>query len=95
MRSCIWMSLAGLIALELTGEAVANEPNAANWKTWVISSGQQFRVAPPPEQLATERELEELAKIAAAEIAPPLTVWPTGIPGRRPTAGARSRSPSI
>ena len=24
------------------------EPHAGNWRTWVISSGKDYRVAPPP-----------------------------------------------
>ena len=24
------------------------EPNAGNWRTWVISSGKDYRVPPPP-----------------------------------------------
>lgn len=33
------------------------EPNAGNWKPWVISSGKDFRVPPPPDAAATKAEL--------------------------------------
>ena len=29
------------------------EPQAGNWKTWVITSGKDFRVPPPPDAAAT------------------------------------------
>ncbi len=35
------------------------EPKAGSWKTWVISSGKDFRVPPPPPDAAAT--LEELA----------------------------------
>ena len=34
--------------------AGAVEPQAGAWKTWVIASGQQFRVPPPPDRAVTE-----------------------------------------
>lgn len=34
-------------ALALAQSALV-EPNAGTWKTWVISSGKDFRVPPPP-----------------------------------------------
>lgn len=33
------------------------EPNAENWKTWVLSSGNQFRIPPPPDAASTAEEL--------------------------------------
>ena len=29
------------------------EPNAGSWRTWIISSGKDFRVPPPPDASAT------------------------------------------
>jgi membrane-associated phospholipid phosphatase len=62
------------------------EPQAGTWKTWVIASGAALRVAPPPEQAATEKELEELAQIAAARDRAALdrvAYWDTGSPSYR------------
>ena len=30
------------------------EPNAGNWRTWVISSGEDYLVAPPPNPAETQ-----------------------------------------
>src|SRR6266403_485180 len=37
------------------------EPNAGNWRTWVISSGRDYRVPPPPGPAKTQAELRSLA----------------------------------
>ena len=31
------------------------EPKAGTWKTWVISSGKDFRVPPPPDDAAPKQ----------------------------------------
>ena len=36
------------------------EPGAGSWRTWVISSGKDFRVPPPPKASETRRELRSL-----------------------------------
>ena len=62
------------------------EPQAGTWKTWVIASGAALRVAPPPDQAATEKELDELAKLAAARDRAALdrvAYWDTGSPSYR------------
>jgi membrane-associated phospholipid phosphatase len=62
------------------------EPKAGTWKTWVIESGAALRVAPPPDQAATEIELDELAKLAAARDQKALdrvAYWDTGSPSYR------------
>ena len=41
------------------------EPGAGSWRTWVISSGRDFRVAPPPGPDETRAELRELAELIA------------------------------
>ena len=33
------------------------EPNAGTWKTWVLTSGDQFRSAAPPDEAATQKEI--------------------------------------
>jgi membrane-associated phospholipid phosphatase len=41
------------------------EPGAGAWRTWVLSSGSQFRL-PPPDAGATRTEVERLREMAAA-----------------------------
>src|SRR5262245_52753946 len=62
------------------------EPQAGSWKTWVIASGPALRIGPPPDQAATAKELEELAKLAAARDRAALdrvAYWDTGSPSYR------------
>ena len=41
-------------------EDVQIEPNAGKWRTWIISSGREFRVPPPPGPADTRAELRTL-----------------------------------
>jgi membrane-associated phospholipid phosphatase len=62
------------------------EPNAGAWKTWVLSSGQELRLAPPPDAATTASELEQLATLAAERDEAALEqihYWDTGSPGFR------------
>ena len=36
------------------------EPHAGQWRTWVISSGEDYRVPPPPSPARTRAELRWL-----------------------------------
>ena len=36
------------------------EPTAGRWKTWVLSSGRDLRLPPPPDRAATAREMDVL-----------------------------------
>jgi len=68
---------------EETGSAV---PQAGTWKTWVIASGAQLRVPPPPDRAATEKELDELVRLAAARDRAAydrVAYWDTGSPSYR------------
>jgi hypothetical protein len=40
------------------------EPGAGGWRTWVLASGQELRLAPPPDAQATATELQELRTLA-------------------------------
>src|ERR1700745_414640 len=52
------------IALPLQARAADPiEPNAGNWRTWVISSGRDYRVPPPPAPAETQAELRGLADL--------------------------------
>jgi PAP2 superfamily protein len=50
-------------AANAAGEQI--ESKAGTWKTWVISSGREFRVAEPPNHAVTAAEIGELKNLAA------------------------------
>ena len=62
------------------------EPNAGTWKTWIISSGKDFRVPPPPDDAGTKAELQWV-RGAVAETNPAIldsvTYWDAGAPAYR------------
>src|SRR4051812_47545353 len=62
-----------LLSLGLVGGAAASpvaqagvqtEPQAGTWKTWVLTSGSQFRLPTPPDQAATADEIAQLKQMA-------------------------------
>jgi membrane-associated phospholipid phosphatase len=62
------------------------EPNAGSWKTWAISSGKDFRVAPPPDAAATAAELDSLkayTKASDPRITDQVRFWNAGPPSYR------------
>src|SRR5262249_14906148 len=61
----IVLLLAAGIPMAFAGQAAAVEPQAGTWTTWVIGSGPQLRVPPPPDRAASEKELGELVQMAA------------------------------
>ena len=66
------------------------EPQAGRWKTWVLSSGSQFRLPPPPDGLAQEVEVGSLitrAKRRDAAALNAISFWDAAL---RATAGMRS-----
>ncbi len=40
------------------------EPLAGRWKTWVLTSGSQLRLPPPPGEAASAAELAELRAVS-------------------------------
>src|SRR5690348_2786 len=71
------------------------EPAAGIWKTWVLTSGSQFRLAPPPDASASAAELQQLKTISASrdsEARASIAFWDTAAPGYRWDALARSES---
>src|ERR1041385_5674692 len=60
------------------------EPNAGNWKTWVISSGKDYRVPPPPGPSQTQAELRTLKDLLANNDDPAvqqqIQFWDAGAP---------------
>jgi membrane-associated phospholipid phosphatase len=62
------------------------EPNAGTWKTWVISSGEDFRVPPPPEADAAAAELAQMRALLAQNdpaAANAIPFWDAGSPAYR------------
>jgi len=62
------------------------EPNAGSWKTWVITSGKDLRVPPPPNAAATTAELTQLRDFLAKDdpqITAKIRFWDAGSPGYR------------
>jgi hypothetical protein len=62
------------------------EPQAGRWKTWVLSSGSQFRLPAPPDGLAQEVEVRNLITRAGRRDAATLNTisfWDSGPPGYR------------
>ena len=77
-----------LIALPLFAQSSRQpiEPKAGSWKTWVISSGKDFRVPPPPDAATTAGELKWLRDAVAEPnpyIAASVQFWSAGSPGYR------------
>jgi PAP2 superfamily protein len=72
-----------LIATNLSAQSV--EPLAGIWKTWVLTSGSQFRLPPPPTDLfATEvTELKMLESQRNAATLDLINYWDAGSPGLR------------
>src|SRR5947208_157946 len=75
------------VALPLQVQADGSiEPNAGNWRTWVISSGRDYRVPPPPGPAATQAELRALADLIShndAQAQQQITFWDAGAPAYR------------
>jgi membrane-associated phospholipid phosphatase len=62
------------------------EPDAGSWRTWVISSGQDYRVAPPPGAAETQAELRSLAELVGRndeEARRQIAYWDAGAPAYR------------
>lgn len=62
------------------------EPDAGSWRTWVISSGKDYRVAPPPGAAETQAELRSLAELVGRndeEARRQIAYWDAGAPSYR------------
>jgi membrane-associated phospholipid phosphatase len=71
-------------AVQASGSASSIEAQAGTWRTWVLTSGSQFRLPPPPDQSATAGELDQLRKIAAQRdkaTMERIAFWDVGAPG--------------
>lgn len=62
------------------------EPQAGAWKTWVISSGRDYRVPPPPNRWETRAELRQLVNLTRhldATEKQQIAFWDAGAPAYR------------
>ena len=62
------------------------EPNAGNWQTWILSSGNQMRLPAPPSDADTAAELQSLKQIMASAddtAKARVAYWDAGSPGYR------------
>ena len=88
LRSTAVISALLIAAVSLCGQTWKDpvEPKAGAWKTWVISSGKDYRVPPPPDAAATRDELG-FVRLAIAEkdagIAQQVKFWNAGSPDYR------------
>jgi hypothetical protein len=67
------------------------EPGAGAWQTWVLDSGSQLRLPPPPGEAETQAELAQLQEAAARRDAAALdriSYWDAGAPPYRWTERA-------
>ncbi len=75
-----------IVAVCSSVAAVAQTAPPADWKTWVIPSGQQHGVPPPPDAASTRQELEWLRAAATEQdprIVAQIRYWDAGPPSLR------------
>ncbi len=76
-----------MLVAALSATAFAQDPtNAGDWKTWVLASGNDHGVAPPPGAAATQAELAWLRGVIAEpdpRIAEQIKFWDSGPPSYR------------
>src|SRR5438067_12617994 len=85
IAGAILMLLAGSLPVQ-AADTAASDRDAGAWKTWVIASGKQFRVPPPPDRGATKKEAVEVGKLAATrdqDALDKIAYWDTGAPSYR------------
>src|SRR5437016_119979 len=62
------------------------EPGAGTWRTWIISSGRDYRVPPPPGPGETRAELKSLTDLVLkndSQIQQQIAFWDAGSPAYR------------
>ena len=78
----LWVILFLAVVLPVRAQADGPiEPNAGKWRTWVISSGKDYRVPPPPGRSETRAELRLLADLISGndeQIQQQIAFWDAG-----------------
>ena len=80
------LMLAAPLCAQNKHSTARTEPNAGQWKTWIISSGKDYRVPPPPSASETQAELRALADLMAQndeKTAAQIAYWDAGAPAYR------------
>jgi hypothetical protein len=70
----------------VAANSVLTDPNAGSWKTWLLTSGNQFRSPNPPDQAASQTEISQLKDMVGQRDAAALALinfWNTGGPSYR------------
>ncbi len=96
LRGFAGTGMATALAVAARGDASATsrneidveqiEPTAGSWTPWLMSSGDQFRPAPPPDEAATSAELDDLVTLAAGRddaALDAIAYWNAGAPAYR------------
>ncbi|MBV8216586.1 MAG: vanadium-dependent haloperoxidase, partial [Verrucomicrobia bacterium] len=86
-----------LLTLECSAISAPIEPTAGKWKTWVLTSGDQLRLSPPPDEATTRAEIAQLKAIVKERDAAALeriNWWNAGPPGYRWTSIAIPPGPA-
>lgn len=84
-----WLLLASLVAACIVPSATTAsplEPGAGKWPTWVLTAPDQVRPPAPPDQAATQKELQDLKALVAQRDATALAqvaYWDAGAPPYR------------
>lgn len=76
--------IAGLAAAPNANTII--EPEAGQWQTWVLKAGNELRPAAPPDEAATQQELEDVQALVAqrdTKALDQITYWDTGSPNYR------------
>jgi membrane-associated phospholipid phosphatase len=86
-RRRLWAALTLSMTVVLPAEAADQiEPNAGQWRTWVISSGAEYRAPAPPGPAETQAELRALADLISqnsAQTFAQIEYWNAGAPAYR------------
>jgi hypothetical protein len=64
VRTLLTTAITLLVLLAAAHATEQIEPSAGSWKTWVISSGRDFRAPPPPGDANAKAEIAELKDFA-------------------------------